>query len=265
MKPCRLLIDGPNTGPANMAIDEAILDEALARPERGPTLRWYRWSPATLSLGYFQVRAQCPFDGENLAIVRRSSGGGAILHDREWTYSLVFPPGAWPDGDFRALVARLHAAFGLALAERIPNGLGITFHLSDGAGNREPAPFLCFHRRSPGDLILAPSALPARPASTGAPLQGHKFLGSAQRSRGGAILQHGSLLMEASVWTPWFPGIRDVGIATPDDELIGRLTKAIAGLWDLQPRRAVLSEREHARAIELAETKYGSPTWTHKR
>ena len=80
----RLIIDPPALGRMNMAIDEALLESA----SRGETiLRFYSWSPATLSLGYFQAyddRREHSASAD-LDVVRRSTGGGAIVHDQEIT------------------------------------------------------------------------------------------------------------------------------------------------------------------------------------
>jgi hypothetical protein len=89
----RLIIDPPQNGAWNMAVDEALLLDAIE--DGSATLRFYQWSEPTLSLGYFQRYADRNqhHASRNCAIVRRQSGGGAILHDRELTYSLVLPPG----------------------------------------------------------------------------------------------------------------------------------------------------------------------------
>ena len=89
--PCRLIDDGAAIGARQMALDEALLESAA---ERGSaTLRFYRWSEPTLSLGYFQDYAERDSHAasRNCALVRRQTGGGAILHDRELTYSLAIP------------------------------------------------------------------------------------------------------------------------------------------------------------------------------
>ena len=89
----RLLIDEPADGVTNMARDEALLDW-VGRGAAPPTLRFYRWEPPTISLGYFQAYSEfekLPPPAGELAVVRRTTGGGAILHDREWTYSLALP------------------------------------------------------------------------------------------------------------------------------------------------------------------------------
>src|SRR5438094_5754355 len=89
----RVVFDPAANGAWNMAVDEVLLD-GVAAGSAPPTLRFYTWSPACLSLGYFQ-----PFSVVNLEgcrglgvdVVRRPTGGRAILHDRELTYSLALP------------------------------------------------------------------------------------------------------------------------------------------------------------------------------
>src|SRR5688572_17520100 len=108
---CRLIIDSPAAGPRNMAIDEALLSDAT---ENGvATLRFYQWSEPTLSLGYFQrydERYQHT-GSRDCAVVRRQSGGGAILHDRELTYSLALPAGHPLARDSQRLYSAIHEAF----------------------------------------------------------------------------------------------------------------------------------------------------------
>ena len=89
----RLILDEPSSGAWNMGVDEALRE--WAETAGGLGLRFYQWAPATLSLGYFQThRSRALHAGSaQLPLVRRASGGGAIVHDRELTYSLVGPTG----------------------------------------------------------------------------------------------------------------------------------------------------------------------------
>ena len=121
MSNIRLMIHEPMPGSLNMAIDQALLEHAA---EAGvSTLRLYRWKPATVSLGYFQTwssRSEHPPSIE-CPLVRRASGGGAIIHDQELTYSLALPSGdRWAshnrdlfDTIHQSLIACL-AGFGVA-------------------------------------------------------------------------------------------------------------------------------------------------------
>src|SRR3989454_11069569 len=89
----RLLHDPPGEGAWNMAVDEVLLD-GVAAGSGPPTLRFYTWTPACLSLGYFQPFSVVNVEGcrgLGVDVVRRPTGGRAILHDRELTYSVALP------------------------------------------------------------------------------------------------------------------------------------------------------------------------------
>src|SRR5690349_21694465 len=97
----RLLVDAPAGGAWNMAVDEMLLD-GVAGGATLPTLRFYQWSPPCLSLGYFQPFEVVDVEGcraQGVDVVRRPTGGRAILHDREVTYSIALPASLLgPDG-----------------------------------------------------------------------------------------------------------------------------------------------------------------------
>lgn len=212
MQPLGLILDPPASGSWNMAVDEALLSSASATG--AATLRFYTWEPATLSLGYFQAvkdRAEHP---PSLAcpLVRRWTGGGAILHDRELTYCLTLPAGRpWPaakdlyDLVHRALIATL-AQWGIAAElyrDKVPD-----CRAASEAAPHHPPPFLCFQRRACSDVVL----------------HGHKIAGSAQRRRRGAVLQHGSVLLARSPFAPELPGIAELSGQT-------LLAEALAQRW----------------------------------
>ncbi|QDU59454.1 Octanoyltransferase LipM [Planctomycetes bacterium Pan216] len=240
---CRLIPQATFDGVTNMAIDEAILDQTLAGNSAPATLRWYRWSRPTLSLGYFQEWQERPPQLAELPCVRRITGGGAILHDRELTYSLVFAPGRWPDPDFRQMVRQFHTLVTTSLISTLPP------ELSPGKSSSGGEPFLCFERRSEGDVVLG----------------GSKILGSAQRNRRGALLQHGSILIERSDATPQLPGLTDEGASLPEAGLAETLTERLASLWDLRVEPGPLTDDERERAEEFRLGKYAHPEWTESR
>jgi lipoate-protein ligase A len=176
----RLIDSGPGPGAWNLALDEAIFDAVRAR-RSPPTLRLYGWEAPTLSLGYAQDPARdldlaaCAAAGVD--VVRRATGGRAVLHDREVTYSVAVPAGtplfgAGVDAAYRAVAAGLLA--GLRL-------LGVDAALAPAArgGAREPRHPGCFATASRHEILAG----------------GRKLVGSAQRRSGGAFLQHGSLLI----------------------------------------------------------------------
>jgi lipoate-protein ligase A len=267
----RLIIDPPASGPWNMGVDEALLMDAV---ENGvATLRFYQWSESTLSLGYFQRYAdrEQHTASRNCAVVRRQTGGGAILHDRELTYSLSLPPNHVLARDAGNLYANVHRAFIGALSAAGPaESPRTTLRIrGDDARPQSPAgPFLCFQRQSAGDVILIEeSDRPATESTSSGSTSGHwKVLGSAQRRHRGAILQHGSLLVEASPAAPELPGLRNLnGPDLPIKELIEAACRGLSRTLNVRLVPAELSAELQSKAANLTNNKYGSPAWTNRR
>lgn len=262
MAEVRLIIDPPLPGSWNMAVDEVLLADAV---ENGvATLRFYQWSEPTLSLGYFQQ-----YDDRDLhaasrrcAIVRRQSGGGAILHDRELTYSFVVPASSPLSRNAPALYERVHQAFIAALtASPHPSGSRPTLRIRGETAvvPSSEEPFLCFQRHSPGDVVVTENITP-RPDAL------WKVLGSAQRRHRGAILQHGSLLVEQSTAAPELPGLGDLNnTKVAIESLIPAVCAELAKSLGVQLSPAELPAKLQSKAIELANTKYGSAAWTKRR
>jgi lipoate-protein ligase A len=246
---CRLLIDPPAPGSWNMALDEALLESAAKGGEC--SLRFYRWSQPTLSLGYFQ-----PYDdrrrhesSRDCPVVRRPSGGGAILHDREITYSLAVPPG----NRFAAKHLTLYEAVHNALIKTLV-GFAIDAQLFRGQGQEndrsQKEPFLCFQRRCPGDVLLA----------------NVKIAGSAQRRLRGAVLQHGSVLLARSVAAPELPGIAEVAAVDLSFDILTRAwITELAPALSLDIRPGTINDSEQRLADCRAREKYGSSLWTENR
>ncbi|MBN2064901.1 MAG: lipoate--protein ligase family protein [Sedimentisphaerales bacterium] len=177
--------DRPQTGKINMAVDRQILD-MVETGTSGPILRFYQWSEPTISLGYFQKEsdiAQLPALLQELPWVKRMTGGGAILHDRELTYSLTVPLHSnQPVNDLYRLV---HDIFIQLLREK---GIEAQYRGFSDKGNSQRGPFFCFARHHELDIVTPEG----------------KLLGSAQRRSKNAALQHGSLILEKT-W-PQQPG-----------------------------------------------------------
>jgi lipoate-protein ligase A len=250
----RLLIDPPASGAWNMAVDEVLLEAAAG--EGRATLRFYEWDQPTLSLGYFQLAhdrqrhaasSRCP-------LVRRASGGGAIVHDRELTYSIALPhspahpipPAALYEHFHRSLVTIL-ADLGVAAAQfQPPPG-----HCAvESIANQECEPFLCFQRRCCGDIICGDA----------------KIVGSAQRRRKGGVLQHGSILLARSAAAPELPGIRDlsaVDLAAAD--LIARWLPLLGAGLARSPAPEALTASERRRAEELVTARFAAREFTGRR
>jgi lipoate-protein ligase A len=242
MGTCRVVIEAePQSGVRNMAIDEALLEAALDRGEC--TVRWYRWRSATVSLGYFQDKdaatAIPAFAG--LDVVRRLTGGGAILHHHEWTYSCSVPPGYPLSQTPSRIYEFVHARIIAGLAQK-----GVDAAALRGTNNASAeGEFLCFGRGDSRDVVL----------------QGHKIVGSAQRRRRGAVLQHGSLLLRRSEYAPQFPGVLDLATSGPFGvDLICRLGESIGAIFG-----NVEIAREHEKSIQVRalelEARYGTLDW----
>jgi len=265
--PCRLIIDPPAAGTWNMAVDEALL--AAAADDNIASVRLYQWSEPTLSLGYFQRyddRRQHAAS-RACAVVRRQSGGGAILHDRELTYSLALPPGSPFTRDATALYTAVHEAVIQSLEPRLnsKNGPKWQLRLHDRQSRLESSqePFLCFQRRARGDLLLV---VVDNSAETAPVLAAHKILGSAQRRHRGAILQHGSLLVAKSDAAPELPGWDDLtGDSLSLEPLVSDLACRLSGLFSGEVRQSEMPTAILETAREIEEIRYSSRSWTLRR
>ncbi len=241
-----------------MAVDEAL----LRTPESGWVLRFYRWFRPTVSLGYGQPVAR-GVDLEaarrhGIDLVRRPTGGRAVLHADEITYSLVGPC------DQGVLAGGISASY-----RRIAGGLqaglsrwGVEVEIERGGAAPAPgAKGACFSARTRYELSAG----------------GRKLVGSAQRRVDGRLLQHGSLLVgrpRLDLWSALGPGYADavevsVGLeelcgARPSRRaLIARMTDGIGEALALAVRCSTLSRRERRRARGLAR-KYRDRAWTSR-
>ncbi len=265
----RVIRMGPEEGAFNMALDEAIL-EAAGRRESRPTLRLYAWQPACLSLGYSQPAADA--DRAALAqrgwgLVRRPTGGRAILHTDELTYAVIAPlnePHVY--GSVLESYRRLSAGLMSGL-ERLglPVRADEVYPRPEGA---QPDGPVCFEVPSNYEITLS----------------GKKLIGSAQSRRHHGVLQHGSLPLcgdlSRIVQALDFPneaarqaaGQRLLARATTVESFLGRTPtweQAADALLDgfesalgieFVPGEATSAEL--ARARQLVVEKYANELWT---
>jgi lipoyl(octanoyl) transferase len=191
----RLLIDGEQSGARNMGVDEALLD-AVNDGASIPVLRLYAWQPACLSLGYAQRSRDV--DRERLAargwhVVRRMTGGRAILHTDELTYSVTLPlTHPLAAGGIIESYKRLSAAL---LSAVIQTGAAVSADRHDKRQGQRPGP-VCFEVPSDYEITAG----------------GKKLIGSAQVRRKNAMLQHGSIPLTGDI-----SRICDV-LAFPDEQ-----------------------------------------------
>jgi lipoate-protein ligase A len=242
----RLILDPPCHGAWNMAVDEALLTACSDAPTT--TLRIYGWSAPTLSLGYFQAHDQRQAHQGSVAcpLVRRATGGGAIVHDQEMTYSFITPVRDRNGAEVQSWYDVLHGSLVAALAE-----FGVNASLCPATDRRREGRFLCFERRSAGDILL----------------QRRKIAGSAQRRQRRAVLQHGSLLVRQSPCAPELPGICDVnGDADLDQDQFARCwLETMSGRLSWQFCRDHLTTREIDQAQQIEKEKFQHAGWTLRR
>jgi lipoyl(octanoyl) transferase len=173
----RLIVDPqPAPGPWNMAVDEAIF-ERMDSGSIPPTLRLYAWTPPCLSLGQAQPVSEVDFSSLTLHgwdLVRRPTGGRAILHADEITYSVI---GLVNDPRLEGSVLKSYCRLAQALLRALEIlGLKVFMEESGSIPDKQPSP-VCFEVPSSYEIMV----------------DGKKILGSAQARRRNGLLQHGSL------------------------------------------------------------------------
>ncbi len=269
MRQWRLIYDHPLSGAANMAIDEALL-ESVGAGKSLPTLRFYGWEPPCLSLGYGQSSRDADF--ERLAAlgwdcVRRPTGGRAILHTDELTYSLALPADhPLAAGDVVVSYQRISQALLVGL-----EWLGAQAHSELQAEKRTSGP-ICFEVPSHYEITV----------------NGRKLIGSAQVRRHQGVLQHGSLPLHGDLGCI-VDGLsftdeseRDAARAavraravTLKDALDGKVVgwndaaeamgRGFASLFEVELVPGGLREAEQAQATVLSESRYDNSAWTMRR
>ncbi len=239
-----------NSAAVNMALDEAI-SEAVGKKESLPTIRFYKWKPSAVSIGYFQSMKDevdvelCKRTGVD--VVRRRTGGGAVYHDSngELTYSIIAPESFFPAG----ITESYHQICGW-----IVDALG--------------------------KLGIAAEFKPINDIITG----GKKISGNAQTRRNGILLQHGTILYKLDVATMF--SLLKVPKEKISDKFIADVKQRVTSVTDINPniseqqlREALVTaftagkefefgkvtERERAAAERLASERYAADSWNYLR
>ncbi|WP_428909091.1 lipoate--protein ligase family protein [Niallia sp. Krafla_26] len=179
-------IDSGNGSPSfNMALDEALL-EWNSQGKFPPVIRFYGWNPATLSIGYFQkVEKEIDMEvvkDQNIGFVRRPTGGRAVLHEHELTYSVIVSE---EHPDMPKTVTEAYRVISEGILKGFHQlGLDAYFAVPKTEEDREalksPHSAVCFDAPSWYELVV----------------EGRKVAGSAQTRQKGVILQHGSILID---------------------------------------------------------------------
>ncbi len=256
----RLLLHPAADGAWNMAVDETLLDR-YARDEGAdapPTLRLYAWSPPAVSLGCKQPLPssidRAALRARSIDLVRRPTGGRAVLHEGEWTYAVAGRIGSheFPGGvldTYERIAAALLAAFEIL-------GLGAEAR----AGGRDPGPLdprSCFEVAAPHEIVIG----------------SEKVVGSAQARRRRGFLQHGSIPLlphggrpgggsHASSAPSEGALERAAGRALPPGEIAAALVEGFARRFGAVLVPGSLDAEEAQRAAALRCWKYDSAAWT---
>jgi lipoate-protein ligase A len=222
-----LLLSGPGPPAFNMAMDEALLE---ASPRLGrPVLRFYGWAEPAATFGFSQKYAPIARLTSLRPLIRRSTGGGLVPHDADWTYSLVIPPAhPWYFLAARASYRQAHEWLQAAWAQlHVATALASAPH--------RLAPGQCFVGAEQNDLLW----------------HDQKIAGAAQRRTRDGLLVQGSLQPrpDPTAQTQWQQALCDVGRSRFGIE------------WDALVPDAPLRER----AQQLASQKYSQPAYNQRR
>lgn len=250
----RLLQTGHNSAAFNMALDEVLI-KRIAAGESEPSLRFYGWKPHAVSIGYFQsLEAEVDQEKCNeygVDVVRRQTGGGAVFHDNEVTYSMHIPLEA------NLVPKKILESYG-AICDGIIQGLG--------------------------DLALEAQFVPLNDIIVG----GKKISGNAQTRKQGILLQHGTILQGVDVDTMFdllkvpdekmkgklITAIKErvtsveqqLGHEVAFDDTVAALTNGFQKAFDgVEFYKDELSEEEVAAVEALAAEKYASDDWNKQR
>jgi len=205
-----------------MARDMAIL-ESVSEGDSPPTLRLYGWNPPCLTLGRHQgiEAADLEFcSAEGIDVVRRPTGGRALLHQHELTYAVVAPLGAGPlpsglQDSYRTICGALvHAMQSLGIDAKLTGG-DVNLQLP---GPRSTVP--CFEAPASGEVVVG----------------GRKLIGSAMRAHAGTILQHGAIVLD------WNGHLQAGAMGLEDDSVLRSHVTTLADELESPPTRAVLEQ-----------------------
>lgn len=270
-------IDSGECSPSfNMALDEALLDWH-SEGKIPPTIRFYGWNPATLSIGYFQkVEKEIELDAvkaHNLGFVRRPTGGRGVLHEHELTYSVIVSE---EHPEMPKTVTEAYRVISEGILRGFQSlGLEAYFAVPRTAEEKEalksPRSAVCFDAPSWYELVV----------------EGRKVAGSAQTRQKGVILQHGSILLDLDedklfslfkypserVKERMQKAFKEKAVAINEissrritiEEAKEAFKKGFEEGLNIELEPYTLSETELEYVHQLAKTRYESDEWNFKR
>ena len=256
-RPFRFFYSGKNDGDTNMAMDEAVM-MGLVEDHSSPVLRIYRWNPPTISIGYFQNAADIDFEKaekDGIGIVRRLTGGRAVLHDEELTYSILFSA-----EDFEPFNKKEIFLFIARCLVDSLNLIGISSKIVEKTKG---------DLRSP-NCFASPAQYEIESTKEG------KLIGSAQVIKNGVVLQHGAIPLTGSytritkylkTGSTSFKSVSSLrgtaGNDIRDEELLESLKKGFGNHLNLLEGN--LNEYEKLKTKNLAVNKYSKKEWRYRK
>lgn len=253
-----------------MAIDEALMLSMAHTDNPQPVLRFYGWNPATLSLGYAQSyhkevdEEACRSEGVD--IVRRPTGGRAVLHEYELTYSVIAPE---TNPNVAGTVVQSYLKISQALLKGLRT-LGVEAEMVASGGTKQERSAVCFEAPSWYELVV----------------EGRKLVGSAQLRKEGVLLQHGSILLHFDVERLFrllkfsteevrhslLAGFNSKACALDEvwtrpigrEELETEICSGFRDVMGINLQKSQLTDQEKSLMDEVL-SKYRSEAWTKKR
>ena len=268
----RLMVDGYSTGAVNMARDEALLRRVMAG-ESSPCLRFYQWKPPGLSLGRFQEAGRgsdlekCGEYG--IDCVRRLTGGQAVLHDDELTYSIIIPVDH-ERFDGRGVLDSYRTISKALVGALIDIGIDCSLAAESKTRSDPAGGGVCFYSPSAFEVVAG----------------GKKIIGSAQTRDRGVILQHGSVPVDWDIEKQLdVMGIcgesrgpfkemllhrattirEQLGKRVEFDELVPFFISRFETVFDMRADRSDYTREERALVEWLVGNKYGRDDWNLKK
>jgi len=262
MRLFRFIYSGENDGYTNMAMDEAVMT-GLKEGSSTPVLRIYKWKPPTISIGYFQSASEIDFDRcalDGIGVVRRITGGRAVLHHDELTYSILF--GLKDFAPFRKKEIFFFIASCLVESLKL---FGIDSKIAEKTRGDLKSP----------DCFAAPAQFEIESAREG------KLIGSAQVIKNGVVLQHGAIPLTDKYRTleMYLKGgaasarngepkqssslAGETGNRANEQSLLASLKSGFGKLLNMQ--NGELSALEWERTVETAKSRYAQESWMFRK
>ncbi len=267
METFRLFIDRALTGAENMALDESLLN-SVVKSSSAPCIRFYTWSPPALSLGYLQrAREEVSIEEcrrNEVDLVRRLTGGKAVLHHMEITYSIVIPSNHRIISSPGVTDSYKNISQALLLGLKY---MGVNAEMVPEKKAGRPGTQVCFTVPSSFEILAG----------------GRKLIGSAQTRRDKIILQHGSLPLDWDVekqlgvmgipkkeWDSYATfflrkasSLKDLLHPLPEiKELISCLIRGFEDAFSVELMPSSYTREEMVERDRLIAEKYGDERWT---